>query len=310
MQQVKVSIVVPVYNVAAYLPRCLDAISCQTLRDVEVLLVDDGSRDESGAICDAYAAKDARFHVFHKANGGLSDARNFGLARATGEYVQFVDSDDWIEPDACEQLLQDTPADMVIGSVQCVVPSSAMARFERIAQERFTCHKAYTGKAYLMGCLQGGALRVDAWRNLFRRAFLVENHLQFQVGIAHEDEEFTPRALLAAQCVKLTDKAFYHYENCRTGSIMNSDALKEKKAQDRLMIYNAQLAAYRHVTPRKLRRLLEDDLSWKYIDAYRACGNAALVNRFRPLACAWHWKRRLKALVFAINPCLPARHGR
>ena len=101
-----ISVIVPVYNVAPYLTRCLDSIVMQTWQNLEIILVDDGSRDDSVGICDLYAARDARIRVIHKENGGLSSARNAGLDIAAGEYVGFVDSDDWIEPDMFEYLLQ------------------------------------------------------------------------------------------------------------------------------------------------------------------------------------------------------------
>ena len=101
-----ISVIVPVYNVEAYLARCVDSILAQTHRSLEVILVDDGARDSSGAICDAYAVKASRVKVIHKENGGLSSARNAGLEIASGEYIAFVDSDDWIETDAYSHLLE------------------------------------------------------------------------------------------------------------------------------------------------------------------------------------------------------------
>ena len=93
----KISVIVPVYNTEKYLRRCIDSVLAQTYQDFELLLIDDGSKDSSGAICDEYAAKDARVRVFHKENGGVSSARNLGLDNARGEWVTFVDSDDYIE---------------------------------------------------------------------------------------------------------------------------------------------------------------------------------------------------------------------
>ena len=100
----KFSIVVPIYNVEKYLPRCIDSLVNQTLQDIEIILVDDGSPDGSPAICDAYAEKDPRIKVIHKLNGGVSAARNDGLRISKGEWVIFCDSDDWMELDACENL--------------------------------------------------------------------------------------------------------------------------------------------------------------------------------------------------------------
>ena len=105
-QDILVSVIVPVYNVEAYLGRCVDSILAQTYRNLEVILVDDGTKDNCDRICDDYAAGDPRIRVIHKENGGLSSARNAGIDIARGDFLEFVDSDDWIEPDAVESLLQ------------------------------------------------------------------------------------------------------------------------------------------------------------------------------------------------------------
>ena len=117
-QEKLLSVIVPVYNVETYLPRCVDSILQQSYENMEVILVDDGSQDGSGKICDEYAARDSRVKVIHKENGGLSSARNAGLDTAAGEYLTFVDSDDWIEPDAyCPMiaLLEENNAALVCG---------------------------------------------------------------------------------------------------------------------------------------------------------------------------------------------------
>lgn len=100
------SVIVPVYNVEAYVGRCIESILNQTYKNLELILVDDGAKDSSGAICDSYAEKDSRIRVIHKGNGGLSSARNTGIEQAKGEYITFVDSDDWIEADAYENMLR------------------------------------------------------------------------------------------------------------------------------------------------------------------------------------------------------------
>lgn len=105
MNQPKISVIVPVYNDEKWLRRCVDSILTQTYTDFELLLVDDGSTDGSGAICDEYTAKDSRVHVFHQPNGGVSSASNLGLDNARGEWISFVDSDDWMDMNYLESLL-------------------------------------------------------------------------------------------------------------------------------------------------------------------------------------------------------------
>ena len=100
----EISIIVPVYNVEKYIRRCIDSLITQTFKSIEILLIDDGSKDNSGAICDEYALKDDRVKAFHKKNGGVSSARNIGLDNATGTYIMFCDSDDYVDPTWCEKL--------------------------------------------------------------------------------------------------------------------------------------------------------------------------------------------------------------
>ena len=114
-----ISVIIPIYNVEKYLPRCLDSILGQTHTNLEVVLIDDGSPDGCGAICDAYAEKDSRIRVVHQANGGVGRARNVGLAHCTGDYITFVDPDDYIFPDSIRQLydrIQADGSDMAIGN--------------------------------------------------------------------------------------------------------------------------------------------------------------------------------------------------
>lgn len=313
--KIQVSVIVPVYNVEAYLERCIQSLLRQDLLDqTEILLIDDGSTDQSGKICDDYARQNPQISVYHKKNGGLSDARNFGLDRAKGAYILFVDSDDFVEPDTCSSLLLEAEkflADIVVGRIQLMRPSKAMDRYERIAAERFECHKVYTGKEYLEGCLEGGALRVEAWRSFYNREFLEKHHFRFKKGILHEDEEFTPRVLLSASKVVLTDFAFYHYDNTRSGSIMNSHSMSMKKIQDRIATYEEQRKSYQSVEPHRLRRLLEDDLSWKYMDCYCNCPPEKRrdlgIDRMTVFRCAFHPKRKLKALLFLLAPGMYAK---
>ena len=102
----KISIIVPIYKAEAVLAKCVDSVLAQTCSDWELLLIDDGSPDGSGALCDDYAGQDDRVRVFHKSNGGVSSARNLGMAEAWGDYILFIDADDWVEPTACQTLLE------------------------------------------------------------------------------------------------------------------------------------------------------------------------------------------------------------
>ena len=133
-QDVQISIIVPIYKVEKYLVRCVESLMAQDFSSLEIILVEDGSPDRCGEICDNYAKKDTRITAYHKPNGGLSDARNYGLERAHGEYVLFVDSDDYLEPQACANLWKEARAgfaDIIISKMALEKPSEGMARFER-----------------------------------------------------------------------------------------------------------------------------------------------------------------------------------
>lgn len=172
------SVVIPVYNIRDYVERCVRSVLAQPDVPLEVLIVDDGSTDDSGAVCDALAAEDSRVTVIHKPNGGLSDARNYGLCHAQGEYILFMDGDDWLAENVCPGLLQmalQDRADVVIGKVHFLREEPVMTRWEEAVEKNFTFHTVYTGKEYLLKCLQTGGLRVEVGRHLYRTGFLRAN---------------------------------------------------------------------------------------------------------------------------------------
>ena len=218
------SVVIPVYNIRDYVERCVRSVLAQPDVPLEVLIVDDGSTDDSGAVCDALAAEDSRVTVIHKPNGGLSDARNYGLCHAQGEYILFMDGDDWLAENVCPGLLQmalQDRADVVIGKAHFLREEPVMTRWEEAVEKNFTFHTVYTGKEYLLKCLQTGGLRVEVGRHLYRTGFLRANGLQFCKGILHEDEEFTPRAIYFAKRIRYVPIRVYNYLQ-HNGSFMGS----------------------------------------------------------------------------------------
>lgn len=213
MKSPAVSVIVPVYKVEAYLDRCVESILRQTFSDMQVLLVDDGSPDACGSMCDSYAAKDSRVQVIHKANGGLSDARNAGFEASTGEYVLFIDSDDYIEPTMVEvlyRLVQTHNADIACcGIANCY----ETGRFPQYAlDEEFTC----SGKEALREVLIGARIPGGIVDKLIRRDVMGSH--RFLKGKTYEDAFFTPGLLLNAQTVAVTTQSLYNYWH-RSGSI-------------------------------------------------------------------------------------------
>lgn len=210
-----VSIIVPVYKVEPYLRECLDSIICQTYTNLEIILVDDGSPDRCGEICEDYARKDSRITVYHKENGGLSDARNYGIDRCNGEYITFIDSDDVVKPNFAERLMG------LISEYGADVASSPFVSFRNSVD---------FGGGGISGCVSSQeALRELLYSNrtfytsaCFKiyRTELFKN-IRFPKGLYYEDAATIYRIFLRAERIAFTDEALYGYR-INMDSIMHS----------------------------------------------------------------------------------------
>ena len=223
-QSPRISVIVPVYNVAAWLPRCVDSILAQTCENLEILLVDDGSADDSGRICDAYAEKDPRIRVIHKENGGLSSARNAGLDLASGEYIGFVDSDDWIEPEMYAEmlsLLKKYNARMVCAG-RYEVDGDTGEKTVGLCPEReeVVSGETLAGRIFLWDQCDSAACDKLYCRELF-------DGIRYPEGKTSEDIPVTYRLALKAQRAVLCDRPFYNYFH-RSGSISKGSGITEK----------------------------------------------------------------------------------
>ena len=222
---VKFSVVVPCYKVEKYLPKCIESLTGQTLKNIEIVLVDDGSPDRSGAICDEYSQMDDRIKVIHKGNGGVSAARNDGFNIACGEYVLFCDSDDWMDTDALEKLYEagtKSNADVVIGDVsqvygEKVVPvhfydkefvTSEKEYIDELIKANFCkkyCPNPYQGKpAFGYG---------GPWNKAVRRDFLTEHDIRFDIRVKgiFDDILYTAYVLANAKTVAYIQTNVYNY---------------------------------------------------------------------------------------------------
>lgn len=257
------SIIVPVYKTEKYLHTCVQSLRGQSFSDIEVILVDDGSPDSCPALCDAYAAQDERVKVIHKANGGLSDARNAGIDVAQGEYILFLDSDDYIALDACERLLPFTEkhVDIIVGD------GVSISAQKNLVHQLNDCESVFTGAAYLKAALKSGSMPMAPWLYVYRRMFLEEHDLRFKTGILHEDEEFTPRAFLAAEAVVDSGVCFYYYV-VRDGSITTQKDLR-KNARDFYATCQMLSARYSQLTDSDLQQRLMDSLVVKYLSLFQ-----------------------------------------
>lgn len=210
-----ISVIVPIYQVEAYLEECIASIVAQTHRNLEIILVDDESPDNCGVICDSWVKKDSRIRVIHKANGGLSDARNAGIEAATGDYIAFVDSDDWIQPDMYEKLLAALlreNADICACNILSCYPTR---------QAAYGC-KAYTvgdSEKILSMLYQDTMYPVSALNKLYRRSLW--NDIRFPKGKICEDAFTTYLLADKAETIVLIPEALYCYR-IRENSIMTS----------------------------------------------------------------------------------------
>lgn len=215
----KVSVIVPVYNSEAYLARCLDTLVNQTLQEIEILVVNDGSPDDSQAIIDRYAAEyPEKIVPLVKENGGLSDARNFGVARATGEYLGFVDSDDWVDLDMYEQLharASLAQSDVVVHPITYAFSTKYLRNYFTKVQELFGKSVAESPRLLIYA-------NSFAVNKIYRREFWLDGGFQFPVGQAFEDSAVIYNILYAANRVDLVNIPFYFYERARDESITNS----------------------------------------------------------------------------------------
>lgn len=217
-----VSVIVPVYNAKAYLDECLLSLLGQTYENTEILLVDDGSTDCSGTICDAYAAKDARIKTLHKENGGASSARNAGLREATGDYIYFLDSDDHIEPTLLEKLLQsaeETQADLVFFDAWALDEDTG-----NISENNYNHRERYapdTGKNLMAKMVKNRDFHMGVWQLFYRKAFLDRTQLRFVEGIIYEDFLFVCQAYCLAERVSYVPE-FLYTRRYRANSVMTT----------------------------------------------------------------------------------------
>ena len=223
----QVSIVVPVYNVERYLSYCLDTLRAQTLRDIEIICVNDGSTDRSAAIARAHAKLDSRVRVLEKENGGLSSARNAGIEASRGTYIMFVDSDDYLAENACETVLEafeGSDVDIVTFGAYCVPEKASNDWLDRVLAPR---DKVYAG--FSEELLFAESSRPFAWRTAVRKDFLDENHIRFDENVPFgEDQVFHFDIYPLAHATALISDKLYYYRLSRKDSLMSTFANSSK----------------------------------------------------------------------------------
>ncbi|MBQ8038354.1 MAG: glycosyltransferase family 2 protein [Lachnospiraceae bacterium] len=239
MNNLFVSVIVPIYKVEEYLEECVRSILNQTYQNFELILVDDASPDNCGKLCDAYAAENPKVKVIHKENGGLSSARNAGVEIARGEYIAFIDSDDYVRECYLEELVklaQQHSADLV-----CCHFLKAEKFCKWNDSEDLTI---YRGEEVIDHRFVNDVVMTVAWNKLYHRKFFEEYGLRYPYGKIHEDNFLTPQILYRTNCMVITGKSLYFYR-VRDNSIVTS-AFSEKRL-DKLEAVEYNLKFYREI---------------------------------------------------------------
>lgn len=305
----KISIIVPVYNVEHELSRCVDSILNQSYTNIEVILVDDGSTDRCPSICDAFVMKDRRVRVIHKPNGGLSSARNAGLREASGEWILYVDSDDYILNDSCERLIA------VGAKYDCdIVSADAIREFnggrEYMVHGSLADGKCYPSRDFIIKTVKPCEWYAPAWLNLYKRSFLIENNLFFVEGLLHEDMEMQPRVFLAAKTVAYCAYPFYRYVD-RASSIMNASKVDERVTAME-WIYSNWKSKFEAIEDGELARALNGHLAKCYLHSCCEFGHvltvAGITNVYL-LNSSLNAKEFIKAIFFAVVPSIYIKVG-
>ncbi len=314
-----ISVIVPVYRVEEYLERCVKSILSQTYENLEVILVDDGSPDQCPAICDACAEKDARVKVIHQENKGLSGARNAGIDAASGEYLAFVDSDDYVSPHFIEelyQLLQDTGC--AIG--QC---RFSYVKGDGLVEESDSAFCIYRGESLmeqLYGPEEKATCFVVAWNKLYRAELFKETGIRYPEGRIHEDEATTYRLFHEAKKLAFLDRALYGYYTENGGSITSVFSAKRLQwltaHEERIAFFKKN--GYEKLLPAAYRKLCDACITFyfrcteqvkdaeelkkelrKRLETYRANGAAWIA--------ALPLKTRMGYELFSMSPGLYAK---
>ena len=287
-----ISIIVAVYNTAEYLPQCVDSICAQTYRNIEIILVDDGSTDKSGDICDSYAEKDERIRVIHKPNGGQGEARNLGLDVCCGEYIGFVDSDDYIVPHMLERLYRAS----VEYDATVVCCQSIRLVDDVTHRDSMTETHVYHTKEDMIRALLGRSKRVSPttapWNKIYKKEIFA--HLRFPVGMMMEDTYIIPDIIDGTQRMVELPDALYYYR-ARAGSTTLPKHW-DSHMGDLLASYIRVHAVIAQKYPATLD-VAEKRLIWAYCGSiFRGAGTAEYRSHIHELRA---WQKDLRAQIFS-----------
>lgn len=277
---IKISVIVPIYNIYSYIDQCVESIVNQTYKDLEIILVNDGSTDDSLSKLKEWENKDYRIVVVDKPNGGLSDARNAGLKVATGDYVSFVDGDDWIGIDLYEKVASEVEAypniDIMTFSIKKVYPNG-----KEIVLSYKMDEKPIKGEDYF----RKSNYYVNAWSKIYRRFFIKDK--LFIKGLLHEDVPYTVVVINEAEKVANLNDVYYYYRQEREGSILNT--YSSKKLYD-WMFGLKELLAY---SEKKKNSYLNN---WILDRVIRCCANVEQFREYKNIFLGLQMQKSIAAV--------------
>ena len=300
----KVSIIIPIYNVERYLRQCLDSIANQSYMNIEVILVDDGSTDGSGAICDMYVVKDARFRVIHQQNAGAANAKNAGLDAVTGAYVTFVDSDDWVEHNWLETMVRAMESETA-DVAECDFQKEYKNRSEK-GNDNSYCSGVYTACDYLGFYLNNWTCSLF-WNKLFKTELIKDIRFRRERRCI-DDEFFTYKVLTNAQKIVRIEDELYHYRQ-RASSAVSSSKNRLQITDDALEIQRERYEwIASHFPVLRLRYLKHDvEILFYFARAFDYCEQTR--RKFR--GNAWYYLVQsvcfmagIHTIYYALRLCL------
>lgn len=266
MDKIEVSVIIPVYNVELYIDECIKSLISQQCREVEYIFINDGSLDKSMSILKGYS--DKRIRIINQKNGGLSAARNTGVKFAKGQYILFIDSDDYLIDnkaiDNMYKIARENNSDIVVSNAVKIYEDRRAVPFYR--DKNIFYERTMDSKSFLKEFIKKDSMQVPVWMNLYRRSFLLSNNLFFKEGILHEDELFTPQAFLKADKVSIYKSNFYAYRQ-RENSIMTSPEKQMKRCIDILNICCDLVDIFSEIKDDELRKELNKKPKWLILNA-------------------------------------------
>ena len=292
----KISVIVPVYNVEKYLRRCIDSILSQTFSDFELLLIDDGSKDKSGDICDEYVAKDVRIKVFHKANAGVSSARNLGLDKAKGEFIFFVDSDDFLDKTHLENYSKDIDNfDLIFQGYKLVEETKKKVIEKKTFPETETVDFE-SSMNVMEGIFSLGNFFGPTWNKIFKASIISENEIRFKEDVdLREDEIFTFCYCRYVSKVKVLGSDSYNYQKT-PNSLMRRKWL-DPLMLEKVLLYREEVTSHLNLSTtfrKMIDSYLTDSWCWCLDLCYYPKHLLCYTQRIEILKYFWKAQKRSK----------------